>query len=167
MKIRFLFTLSALAMLAASHGAFAATAEPKPKAAATSDKADAAAKDDSARSKLVLAKGLDAEVILKGYGKPYKIKPMEAPEKDIMVECWIYRRKASESTTQTPVGYTTVVPPMAVSPTSGSAAIYIPVTQIPIYKLKRMTTYQVTELLMVDNKLVLAKQRMEREEAFE
>jgi len=113
-----------------------------------------------------LDKGLDGDAILKSYGKPYEIKPMEVPDKDLKVERWIYRRKINESTTQTPVGYTTITPPNAtINGTPNNS--FTTTTQIPIYKLKRTTIYQVTELLMVENKLELAKQRTEREEAFE
>lgn len=125
-----------------------------------------AAPAETAKTKLVLDKGLDGDAILKSYGKPYEIKPMEVPDKDLKVERWIYRRKINESTTQTPVGYTTITPPNAtINGTPNNS--FTTTTQIPIYKLKRTTIYQVTELLMVENKLELAKQRTEREEAFE
>lgn len=73
MKTRSFATLSlaAIAILAATSGVSAAAAEPEAKktATATAGKAEPAAQDDATKGKLVLTKGLEAEAILKGYGK--------------------------------------------------------------------------------------------------
>ncbi len=157
MKIRSILTLSAFAVLAVSNGAYAATAEAK----VAPEKAEPAVKDDSAKSKLVLEKGLDAEAILKGYGKPYEIKPMKAPDKETKVEQWIYRRKVKETTTQTASGQTMV-------PTftgfSGSGGAIVTEIAVPDYRLVHVTVYQVTELLMINGQLQAAKQWMGQEE---
>lgn len=162
MKIRSLLTLTVatVALLATARGADA----PEAKAAPVTEpapKAEPAAKNDDAKGKLVLEKGLEAEIILKGYGKPYEIQPMAAPDKDTKVERWIYRRKVKETTTQTATGQT-MVP--AYAGYSGGGAANLTEVAVPEYKLIRITIYQVTELLMINGKLQVAKQWMGQEE---
>lgn len=150
MKIRSLAALAiaTFSILTASSGAYAA--------------------EPAAKAKFVLEKGVDGDNILKYYGRPTEINPLENPDKDIKAERWIYRRKVNETTTQVPVGYTTITPPNVTMDNNGTTNnAYIPTTTIPIYKLRRTMTYQVTALLMVNNKLVLAKQWAAKEEAFD
>jgi hypothetical protein len=154
-------TLMAFALLAAPGGVTAAESAAK---APPAEKAGPAAKDIALKAKPVLAKGMEADLILKNFGQPYEIKPMEAPDKDTKVERWIFRRKVKETTTQTASGQT-MVPAYAGFGGGGEPTIReVPVVE---YRLKRTTIYQVTELLMINGKLELAKQWMGQEEKYQ
>ena len=163
-KIRSLAALSiaAFAILAASTGAAAEPAA-KPETA-PAEKTEPATKGDTAKGKPVLDKGMDADTIIKHYGKPYEIKPVEIPEKDTKVERWIYRRKVKETTVQTASGQT-MVP--TYSGFSGTGVQSISEVAVPEYRLKHVIVYQVTELLMINDKLKIAKQWMGQEEKYD
>lgn len=156
-------TLVAIALLAATGGVSAVPAEPAAKSA-PAGKAEPAAKDASGKAKPVLEKGMDGDTILKNFGQPYEIKPMEAPDKDTKVERWIYRRKVKETTIQTASGQT-MVP--TYSGFGGSGAPTIAEVAVPEFRPKLVIIYQVTELLMINGKLEIAKQWMGQEEKYQ
>ena len=165
-------TLAAFALLAAPGGVSAAepaakaeTAPAEPAAkAAPAEKAEPAAKDAAPKAKLVLEKGMDGEIILKHFGQPYEIKPMEAPDKDTKVERWIYRRKVKETTIQTASGQTTIPAYAGAGP--GGTQSFTEVV-VPEFRPKLVVIYQVTELLMINGKLELAKQWMGQDEKYQ
>lgn len=163
MKLRSLPTLALVAVtyFTLSGSTFAADTESVKAAAPTAESDDLAAKEETGKSKLVLAKGLEADAILKGYGKPSEIKPMEAPDKETKVEQWIYRRKLKQVTTQKADGQT-MVPTYSGFSGPGSS---VTETAVPTYRTVHVTIYQVTALLMVNGKLEFAKQWAEEQEA--
>lgn len=163
--------LVAFALLAAPGGIAAAESTAKAETPAVesakavpADKAEPAAKDTATKAKPVLKKGMEADLILKNFGQPYEIKPMETPDKDTKVERWIYRRKVKETTIQTASGQT-MVP--TYSGFGGSGAPTITEVAVPEFRPKLVIIYQVTELLMINGKLELAKQWMGQEEKYQ
>lgn len=119
------------------------------------------AASSSAREKPVLEKGMDAEAVLKSYGRPAEIQPIK--NADAKAEKWIYRRKAREYTTQTASGVTMI--PAFIGNT-GTGTPIIAETPIIDFKIKFITVYQITALLMIDGRLTLGKQWLEQEEKF-
>lgn len=112
------------------------------------------------RTKPVLDKGLTAEQVEKLVGKPTAIKPMDAPAGS-KAEMWIYRRKAATNTRQVEIA------------TSGMAGFVGHGMEhlkgdvsVPEYQVENTILYQITALLMVDGKLVLARQWKETERNF-
>ncbi|WP_069960552.1 hypothetical protein [Lacunisphaera limnophila] len=115
-----------------------------------------------AKKKRMLEKGMEADTVELLYGKPAEIKPMETPDATTKAEQWIYRRKVSEKTIQTADTQSTI-------PTFGRAdAGGVSIVDVPIvtYRLKHLTTYQVTALLMVNGRLEVAKQWQEVDSAY-
>lgn len=106
-----------------------------------------------------IQKNMTGEEITQFLGKPAEIKSMEAPEPGTKFEQWIYRRKLRESTVQVAASQT-MVPTF--SGFGGSSSM----TQTPVieYRNKRIVVYQVTALLMVNDRLEIAKQWNEEEE---
>lgn len=114
-----------------------------------------------AKAKPVLEIGMDADTIIRLYGKPAEIQPLS--NADTKAEKWIYRRKAREYTAQDASGVTMIPAFIGIS---GSGAPMIADTPILDYKIKYITVYQVTALLLVDGKLTLGKQWQEKEEKY-
>jgi hypothetical protein len=114
-----------------------------------------------ARVKPVLKIGMDADTIVSLYGKPAEIQLMDTA--DLRAEKWIYRRKAREYTTQD-ASDVAMIP--AYIGNGGTGTPIIDETPILQFRIKRITVYQVTALLLVDGKLRLGKQWHEQEEKF-
>lgn len=153
LTLRSLFRLLACAIVAAlTSTASAETAAPAPaKPAAT---------------KLVLEKGTAADDILKAYGTPYKVVPLETAEKTLKAETWIYRRKVSETVTQEHLSDNVEVYTFTTNVTNGNGSAQPVKISTPVLKSKRVTTYQVTSLLIIAGHLEIARVRQEREESY-
>lgn len=120
-----------------------------------------AAADATPTGKPVLELGMDGATVIQLYGRPAEIQPMK--NTDGKAEKWIYRRKAREYTTQTASGVTMI--PAFIGNT-GTGSPMIADTPILDFKVKFVTVYQVTALLMVEGKLTVGKQWLEQEEKF-
>jgi hypothetical protein len=153
--------LLALALLAAPGGVSAA--EPAAKAP-PAEKTERAPKDTVTKAKPVLEKGMAGDLILKNFGQPYEIKPMETPDKETKAERWIYRRKVKETSVQTASGQSTIPAYAGAGP--GGTQSFTEVV-VPEFRPKLVIIYQVTELLMINGKLELAKQWMGQEEKYQ
>lgn len=82
----------------------------------------------------------------------------------VNAEKWIYRRKFRSDTTQEPVSSATqpAFIGMGMGDANGLGTI-----EVPVYRLKHTTLYQITALLMVDGQLVTARQWVEQEVNYE
>ena len=139
--------------------AYPAPAKPGTPPAVSNDVTTPTAKSPA---KPALAKGMTAEEVIKAVGKPVEIKPIES--KDGKAETWIYRRKAGFAFINVPAG-TREVPVFTGVGTTGNDRVQNQ-TEI-IYTQKRVTVYQVTSLLMFNDRLVLAKQSKEQSEVYD
>jgi hypothetical protein len=108
----------------------------------------------------VLEKGMSADAILKIYGKPDDVTPLKST--DVKAEKWTYRRILKESVIQTADTQRTV----NTFGGFGEGGTKMVDAIEPDYRLKYVKIYQVTSLLMVDGKLTLGKQWVERNEAY-
>ncbi len=127
---------------------------------------DASPAAKPATQRLVLEKGTAANDILKAYGTPSKIVPIESPDKAIKAEHWIYRRKAKETVTQEHLADNVEVYTFTTNVTNGVGSAQPVKISTPVLKSKRVTTYQVTSLLIVEGQLELAKVHQEQEESY-
>jgi len=106
---------------------------------------------------------MDAETVRLIAGIPAEIQPVKAPEG--VAEKWIYRRMVGQHTRQVDVGEGAVnchyespeFTDMAFSRRVG----------IPIRRIEKTTVYQVTALLMYNQKLVVARQWKEATTSYE
>lgn len=148
----------------AAHGMAAEKSAPaakeKPAAVAETPATPAPDASKDAAKKKVVEKGMNSVEITELYGKPKEIKPMESPDPQAKVEQWIYRRKIKETTVQVATGSRMVQTYSGFSGTGNN------ITEVPevIYSPKVVIIYQVTALLMVNDKLEIAKQWNEQEE---
>jgi hypothetical protein len=108
----------------------------------------------------MLEKGMSADAILKIYGKPDDITPLKSS--DLKAEKWTYRRILKQGVIQTADTQRTVT----TFGGFGSGGTQMADAVEPDYRLKYVKIYQVTSLLMVDGKLTLGKQWVERSEAY-
>ena len=122
--------------------------------------ATAVAADQSPRAKPILEKGMTAAAIIQSVGKPAEIEVLSSSEGK--AEKWIYRRKLGQTVHQT-ANTQTFIPAMTGvqggGPVVGEAVV-------PEYRLKYVSAYQVTALLMINDQLHLGRQWTEREEKF-
>jgi hypothetical protein len=147
MKLRLIALLCLL-----SNAAFAA--DP----ATTPDAPDAAAK------KKVIEQGMTGDEIAQLFGRPVEIKPMKMDDPAAKAEQWIYRRKLKETTSSSAIA-PNAMPTVSLSDANNAAyQIHVPVAQ---YRIQRITTYQLTALLMVNGRLAAAKQWTERTEDYD
>jgi hypothetical protein len=118
------------------------------------------AADPAKSPRRMLEKGMPGETIIQLIGRPVEIAPLVHDE--VIAEKWTYRRLVDERTVQEAatdytipafIGFT------ASGPEIGTA------TQLGFH-LKHVKTYQVTSLLMVDGKLVVAKQWREENQTY-
>ncbi len=125
--------------------------------------APAAQKAGQKPARQPLEKGMTAEQILALIGKPAEVKPIEAP-KGLQgpAEIWVYRRTMGTQTVQYPTGERDV-------PVYGGigADQTMKTRKELIYTLKHVTVYRVTSLLMVDGRLVLARQSQEQSDVYD
>jgi hypothetical protein len=110
-----------------------------------------------------LEKDMDAETVRQIAGLPAEIHPMQAPEG--VAEKWIYRRVIDSQTRQVnvgeaPVSCHTLSPNFTEMPFSKRVGI-------PIRRIETTTIYQVTALLMYNNKLVIARQWKEASASYD
>lgn len=117
-----------------------------------------AAKVANSRGKPVLEKGMSEEEIVRLIGKPASVEAMAAPQGK--AEKWTYRRVVGRNMVQS--GINQGMAPAFTGPTMGEELGKVAVLE---YRLKSVTTYQVTSLLMFDGKLVVAKQWKEQGES--
>ncbi len=145
----------------------AAEANPADTDANVTVAADSAAETKPAPRKLVLAKGVAAEAILKAYGQPFKILPVTTPDPTVKAERWIYRRKLAENVWQEVVNDRTETYTLSrVGATGADVADTIRISN-PIMATKRSVTYQITNLLIVNGRLEMAKQSKVEEESIQ
>lgn len=97
----------------------------------------------------VLKTGMDAAAIRRLIGAPDEITPMETPEGK--AETWNYRRVLDRQTRQV-AATATNVPAFSGLPRDMGTEVQLG------YRTERTTIYQVSSLLMVEGKLILAKQ---------
>lgn len=127
------------------------------------DPATPAAPDPAAKKK-VIEQGMDGEEITALFGRPLEIKPMKTEAAGAKAEQWIYRRKLKETTSSSAAAPNSM-PTLSMSDANNAAyQMHVPVAQ---YRIQRITTYQVTALLMVNGRLEAAKQWTERTEAYD
>jgi len=122
-------------------------------------KAEAATKTP----KRSLHQGMTADEVIAIVGKPDKVAPMKTP--DGKAEIWTYRRQVGTTTMQVPshelnAGYHDR--PSAATDSQPLGFVNRPSMA---YALETTTTYQVTSLLMYEDKLVVAKQWTEQEKS--
>jgi hypothetical protein len=113
-------------------------------------------------SKPALEKGMTGEQVIKLIGKPTEIQAMPVAEGSTdKAETWIYRRDGGTRTVQVPIG-TRQVP--------GFVGINQELSQQHrtevIYGPKTIRIFNVTSLLMFNDKLILARQSQETEERY-
>ena len=111
----------------------------------------------SAKPPRVIAKGMEAEEIIRRIGKPTEVNPMPSP--DGKAEVWIYRRHAGQQSTLTA---TSVVQTPVVNPITG----HMFTTPEPSYSQERLDLEETTSLLMFNDRLVEWKRTMEGKRAF-
>jgi hypothetical protein len=124
--------------------------------------AETKAKSDDATpsAQPVLEKGMSADAILKIYGKPDDIVPLKST--DLKAEKWTYRRILKQGVIQIADTQRTV----STFGGFGGGGTKMADAIEPAYRLKYVKIYQVTSLLMVDGKLTLGKQWVERNEEY-
>ncbi|HEU5080578.1 MAG TPA: hypothetical protein VFT72_15305 [Opitutaceae bacterium] len=110
-----------------------------------------------ANDKPTLQKGMLADDIIKQIGRPAEVKPMDAPEGK--AEMWTYRRVVRQRVEQKA---TKVKMVPAFKGINGDGSANIGDTPDLDYQLEHITDYQMTALLIVDGKLVMARQWMEQ-----
>ncbi len=137
-----------------------------PLANAQTAQTDAPAAAKPAAKKLVLEKGTAADDILKAYGQPDKIQPLETAAPEIKAETWIYRRKSGETVTQEHLADTVETYTFTTNVTNGNGSAQPVKISTPVLKTKRVTSYQVTSLLIVNGRLEVARLRQEKEESY-
>lgn len=135
-------------------------------AGAQSPKTEVPAATKPAAKKLVLEKGTAADDIRKAYGTPSKILPLETTEPDMKAETWIYRRKSGETVTQEHLSDNVETYTFTTNVTNGNGSAQPVKISTPVLKTKRVTTYQVTSLLIVNGRLEIARLRQETEESY-
>ncbi len=113
-----------------------------------------------AKAKPVLDKGMEAATIIQLVGQPNEITPIKSG--DSKAETWLYRRKVGQTVFQT--ANTEALIPAMVGFDSGG--MIIGRALVPDYRLKYAAAYQVTALLMVDGKLQLGRQWIQKTEEF-
>lgn len=118
------------------------------------------AADRPAHSKPVLEKGMTADAIVQAVGKPDRIQPLQTS--DGKAEKWIYRRKTGQTVSQT-ANTQGFIPAMTGVDGGG---VKVGTALVPTYRLKYISDYQVTALLMVNDQLQLGKQWTESDERF-
>ncbi len=160
-RIAPLFLAAGLALAPAAVTRATADDGAKPKDAAAAESPDKPAK------KLVLAKGVPAQAIIEAYGQPVKILPVETPDPAIKAERWLYRRKTGEHVSQEVMSERTEVYNLTRTGASGADAADIIKVSTPIMGNKRITTYQITSLLIVNGRLELATQSTADEETLQ
>jgi hypothetical protein len=150
---------------------FAADAPPAPaKAAKPAPAAEKAAaqgetKDAKKPGKKPLEKGMTGDEVIALIGKPQQVKPMPKQEgAEGKAEVWIYRRPAGEKSIQVVTG-TQEVPAFNGLGQTGNDMASGTRTEM-LYGNKTVKMFHVTSLLMMDGKLVLARQTQEQEENF-
>lgn len=122
-------------------------------------------KDAKKPGKKPLEKGMTGDEVMALIGKPQQVKPMAKQEGvDGKSEIWIYRRPAGERSVQVVTG-TREVPAFSGLGQNGTDMASGTRTEL-IYGNKTVKMYHVTSLLMMDGKLVLARQTQEQEENF-
>lgn len=148
MKMRTLLIGLGATMLAATLGN--ARAEPtRSRGGAADARASGPAKQ--------LEKGMTAEGIIALIGKPAEVRAMDVPEGK--AEVWTYRRLLNEQVRQNAASVT-MVP--AFKGMNGDGPIIGDTPELN-YHLEHVRDYQVTSLLMFDGKLVVGRQRIQRE----
>ena len=113
-----------------------------------------------------MEKSTAADAILKANGTPYKVVRLETGVKTLKAENWIYRRMVSETVTQEHLSDNVEVYTFTTNVTNGNGSAQPVKISTPVLKSKRVTTYQVTSLLIIAGQLEIAKVRQEREESY-
>jgi hypothetical protein len=127
--------------------------------------AEARSKGDASKpAKPPLEQGMSAEEVRKLIGTPLEIKPIAPDATELPAEKWTYRRKLRTETTQEPLS--SMSQPAFVGMGTGDAN-GLGTVEVPVYRLKHTTFYQMTALLMVDGQLVTARQWIEQEVNYE
>lgn len=109
--------------------------------------------------KPALAKGMTAEQVLKIAGKPDEIRPIKNAE--AKAEAWIYRRVLERTSRETATHV--MERPAFLGPGPSGEGVAID----PVTRQERLTTYQVTWVLMIEGRMELAKQTREVERSFD
>jgi len=110
-----------------------------------------------------LEKGMSAETVRQLVGVPAEVEPFKAPEG--VAEKWIYRRVLTQRTRLISVGEGTVS--CHYESPDWSDMPFARRVGVPIRRIQTTTVYQVTALLMHENKLVIAKQWNEESVRFD
>lgn len=130
---------------------FAHAAETKPKSP-----------NAAAPAQHVLEKGMTAEAILQTFGKPNDIVPIKSG--DIKAEKWTYRRLVSQKSIETASTQKTVSAYGGFGLGGGEKMVDV---IEPDFRMTHIKVYQVTSLLMIDGKLTLGKQWLEKTEEYD
>lgn len=136
--------------------AWAIAADEPKSAAATKPEAP----KDALAAKTVLKRGTPAEALEKQFGKPQEVKEITTP--DGKGVAWVYKRLAKTVTRQ--VAATLETQPVYAGL---GQAVSIRDVAVPSYRLERTEIYQMTALLLIDGKLVTAKQWVTEQKQFD
>lgn len=113
----------------------------------------------SSGAKTALAKGMTAEQVQAIVGKPNEIRPIKNSK--AKAETWVYRRLIEQRTEQTATGVE-IRPAFVGLGVQGDGTVTVPAT-----RLERITTYQITWVLMIDGRMEMAKQTREVARSFD
>jgi len=127
--------------------------------AKTTDRADP---PGEAESKAVLDKGMSASEVIKLIGEPASIAPLKTDAGK--AEKWTYRQLTDDRVTQEA---TSVANEAAFIGTGGQGANDLGSRPTLHFTLKHTKTYRVTALLMIDDKLVVARQWTEQRVSYD
>jgi hypothetical protein len=136
--------------------AFAAT-----DTAAENKNGNAPAANQPSSPKPTLQRGMTAEAITKLLGKPVEVRAMPSPEGK--AEVWTYRRVADRLTRP-------VVAQVENTPAFVGVGVQnegIGSVASPVYRMQSTVVYQITWVLMLNGKMVTAKQGREQESSYE
>ncbi|HVU17063.1 MAG TPA: hypothetical protein VHD32_09055 [Candidatus Didemnitutus sp.] len=147
--------LSGVVLVAVPAWALSSTDQPAPQDAKTPPVASSGAKGE-------LEKGMTGDQVVALIGKPATVEKMKTDEPK--AEKWIYRRATAHRVEQQAM---TVANEDAFIGTGGANNNTLGTRPVIQYGLKHIDTYRVTALLMVDNKLVVAKQWNEQRVSYE
>jgi hypothetical protein len=148
--LRIALATAGLVLVSRSASALASNDDPAPE------------KKPAPSAKGELEKGMTGDQVVALIGKPATVEKIK--DSDAKAEKWTYRRAVAHHVQQEA---TTVINEDAFIGTAGGNNNTLGTRPVIQYGLKHTDTYRVTALLMVDNKLVLARQWNEQRVSYE
>lgn len=154
MRCASIFTAVSLAGGLLVAGSLLSAAESKPAAASSEN-----SQTEKKPGKPVLERGMDAEAVVRLFGKPDSVKPMKSPEGK--AETWTYRRLLSKHMGQSATGV------REVPGFDGSVGANAGKRTEIVYRNVYTEIFQVTQILLYNDKVVVAKQWKEQEQSYD